>query len=157
MASILNIRKATQNDIEFLASVSLLANEKRLSAETSWNAEHFVKQARTSAKREVQGKVKDSITYVIECDCTPVGRLRVIRPGNEIHIAGIQILPIHQQKGTGSRVLRTMIREAMEKALPLTLEVEKNNPNAKRFYLRLGFKVEEDRGDREFVVLGAEV
>ena len=41
--------------------------------------------------------------------------------------------------------------EAQSKGLPLQLEVEKENPHAKRLYLRLGFRVVEDRGTKELM------
>lgn len=149
----LNIRKATDSDIAFLVNVNLLANEQRLSVNPEWNAETFCKKAQTSTTKQIQGKVKNSVTYVIEFHGAAVGRLRVIRPSHEIHIAGIQILPNHQHKGIGSSVITEIIKESKEKALQLTLEVEKDNPNAKRLYERMGFIVAEDRNDRELMTL----
>ena len=66
MANILSIRE--EKDIEFLVSVSVLANEKRLSAEADWRPECFKNQARSATLDEVKGKVQNSITYVIESD-----------------------------------------------------------------------------------------
>ncbi len=81
---------------------------------------------------------------MIEFNGTPVGRLRIVRPGGEIFIGGIQILPNYQRAGLGSRLVRSMTEEARGQALPLTLEVEKDNPDAKRLYARLGFNVVAD-------------
>lgn len=149
----LNIRPGTKNDIAFLATVNLLANETRLSSHKDWDAEAFAQLVETSARNEVAGNVDQSITHVIELEGVPVGRLRLVRPGNGIHVAGIQIHPSHQGRGIGTAVMHSVIKEASEKSLPLTLEVEKDNPAARRLYLRLGFVVVEDRGDRECMTL----
>ena len=153
MSGRLNIREATQNDVTFIVTVLLLANEKRLSARKEWRAERFLKNVTASTQKEVDGKVANSTTYVIEYDNVQVGRLRIIQSGNEIHIAGIQIHPKHQRKGIGSQVIRAMMKDAKEKEWPLTLEVEKDNPDAKRLYIKLGFEFIEDRGDREYMAL----
>lgn len=149
----LSIREATENDVALLARVNTLANENRLSAETGWDPAHFAENATESAKEEVAGIVVDSTTYVIAYGGEDVGRLRVIRHPGELHVAGIQILPEHQGKGIGSSVMKTVIEEAAGNDYPLTLEVEKNNLDAKRLYERLGFEMVEDRVDRELMKL----
>jgi len=153
MSNKLNIGEATQNDVTFVATILLLANEKRLSARKGWRAERFLKNVTASTQNEVNGKVANSTTYVIEYDNVQVGRLRLLQPDNELHIAGIQIHPKHQRKGIGSQVILTMMKKAKEENLPLTLEIEKDNPDAKRLYIKLGFEFVEDRGDREFMAL----
>lgn len=154
MTDCLQIRKATKIDVEFLASVQLLANEERLSVYDDWDAKQFKEYWRAHTVREVAGEIGDSTTYVIEFNGTPVGLLRIVRPGGEIFIGGIQILPSYQRSGLGSRILRSMIDEARGQALPLTLEVEKDNPSAKRLYARLGFKVVGDLEYQERMELG---
>ena len=47
-------------------------------------------------------------------------------------------MPEHQKKGIGSTVIQLLLREGRARHLPVTLEVEKDNPQAKRLYLRLG-------------------
>lgn len=56
----------------------------------------------------------------------------------------------------GRAAMGTIMKEAAEKGLPLTLEVEKDNPDAKRLYLQLGFKVVRERKDRELMELRAD-
>ena len=46
-----------------------------------------------------------------------------------------------------------MIEEAETADLPVTLEVGKDNPDAKRLYERLGFQVAQDRKVRELMRL----
>lgn len=146
-------RPATMEDVEFLASASLQANLERLSTRPDWDAAKFFEGFKAATVEEVEGREPNSTTYVIEADGKRVGRLRVVRTRRETHIAGIQILPGDQSKGTGTNVFRILKQESEDAGVPLTLEVEKDNPRAKRLWIRLGFEVAEDRGLREFMVL----
>ncbi len=148
---LLNIRKAKQDDIFFLASVMLHVYEEKLSLESDWNPDRFLKKFMVSTENEVLGKVENSITYVIEHEAISVGRLRIVQGTAERHIAGLQILPSYQNKGIGSDVILKLINDALEEEIPLSLDVEKDNPNAKALYLRLGFKVTGNLGDKELM------
>ena len=45
-------------------------------------------------------------------------------------------------------VIESLLHEGQARHLPVTLEVEKDNPHAKRLYLRLGFVMTGEKGDR---------
>ena len=147
----LEVRKALTEDLEFLASVLILADQDRLAGREGWDREQFVDRCRTQTGEEVTGKVANSLTSVVEADGVPVGRLRVVRTSEELFIAGIQVLPEHQGRGIGSRVVRSVIDEGRREGLPVRLEVGKDNPDAKLLYLRLGFSVIEDRDTMELM------
>ena len=142
------VRPATHKDMGFLVRVLLLANIERCQKQKGWNAEESLESVRFSTTDELQGRTQDSTTYVIAADGEDVGRLRVVRTGSHLLIAGIQILPDHQRKGIGATVIRSLLHEGQAAHLPVTLEVEQDNTNAKRLYLRLGFVVTGERGDR---------
>jgi ribosomal protein S18 acetylase RimI-like enzyme len=55
----------------------------------------------------------------------------------------ICIVPEHQNRGTGTEVVRSVIVEAETQNMPLYLSVLKVNP-ARRLYERLGFVVIEE-------------
>ncbi|MES2653498.1 MAG: GNAT family N-acetyltransferase [Bacteroidota bacterium] len=62
-------------------------------------------------------------------------------PG-EYYIDSIGVSPNHQGKGLGSLLLKFLIEEyAVNKKETLGLLVDDTNPNAKKLYLSLGFKV----------------
>jgi ribosomal protein S18 acetylase RimI-like enzyme len=84
---------------------------------------------------------------VIEFDGQRVGRLRVVRTAGQIEIAGIQVLPGYQSRGIGTAVITPLLQEGQTKALPVVLQVEKDNPDAKRLYLRLGFEQDGETHD----------
>jgi len=83
---LLNIRKTKQDDIFFLASVMLHAYEEKLSLESDWNPDRFLKKVMASTENEMLGKVENSITYMIEHEAISVGRLHIVqgtaRPSN---------------------------------------------------------------------------
>ncbi len=59
----------------------------------------------------------------------------------EYYIDSLAVSPWHQGKGTGSRLLHHLIQEKTASEFKtLGLLVDKSNPDAKRLYLKLGFK-----------------
>jgi ribosomal protein S18 acetylase RimI-like enzyme len=59
----------------------------------------------------------------------------------EYYIDSIGVSPLHQGKGVGSQLLKLVIQEkVISEGLTLGLLVDKQNPSAKKLYLRLGFK-----------------
>ena len=70
-----------------------------------------------------------------------MGRLRVLRTGQTIELAGIQLLPEVQGRGIGTAIIEALKAEAAETGATVELGVEKDNPNARRLYHRLGFEI----------------
>jgi GNAT superfamily N-acetyltransferase len=100
-------------------------------------------------RETVMGKIPNCTLSVIEKDGVPIGRLRVVRDDTAITLAGIQLLPDFQNKGIGSILLDQLKEEAELKQISLNLSVEKDNPNAQRFYNRLGFII-SDEDEQEY-------
>src|SRR5215469_481839 len=91
-----NLRPAALEDADFLAEVSLSALRALREPppdfdEASWRA-GFI----SWTEEQVRGEVPFSATSVIELDGEAVGRLRVVRDGRRIELAGIQLLPSAQ-------------------------------------------------------------
>lgn len=64
----------------------------------------------------------------------------------EFYIDSLGVNPKHQGKGIGSKLLQFLIEEFVTKNNhTLGLLVEEDNPNAKKLYLKLGFKVVEEK------------
>jgi predicted GNAT family acetyltransferase len=62
-------------------------------------------------------------------------------------LAGIQIVPDYQGQGIGTSIIKTILQEASERAVPVELRVNKDNPDAERLYARLGFRRFGKEGD----------
>ncbi|UZD24437.1 GNAT family N-acetyltransferase [Algoriphagus halophytocola] len=64
----------------------------------------------------------------------------------EIYLDSLAVDPAHQGKGLGAELLRFLIDEFVHKGgKKLGLLVDQTNPDAKRLYLRLGFRVVEEK------------
>ena len=75
---------------------------------------------------------------VIELDGEPVRRLRIIRDGQRVELAGIQLHADVQGQGIGSAIIETLKSDAANAGLPFELSVEHDNPRARALYERLG-------------------
>ena len=57
--------------------------------------------------------------YVIQVGTERVGRLRVVRTTGRQELAGIQIVPDYQGQWIGTSIIKTILQEASERAVPL--------------------------------------
>jgi len=146
MAEPYRIRPASAADIELLTDVTVEATraQGRLPAdfeEGGWRAQ-FAEWHR----RDLLPDESSSLS-VVEVDGRPVGRLRVSRTAESVQLNGIQLYPAVQNRGIGTAIITDLQSEAASARVPLELGVERNNPDARRLYERLGFqKFGEDGG-----------
>jgi ribosomal protein S18 acetylase RimI-like enzyme len=138
------LRNATAADINFLTHVLLVTNQDRYREHPGWDAEEFCRAMADDAANQIAGNVAGSTTYVITRADTDVGRLRLVTTTATIEIAGLQILPEHQNRGIGTAVINSVLERATRAGIPVDLEVESDNPGARRLYERLGFRAVGD-------------
>ncbi len=81
-------------------------------------------------------------SQLIMLDGKRVGRVTVEEKSDHIFLAYIALLPAYQNKGIGTEVISSVMKEASDKGKPLTLTVLCSNP-AKALYERLGFVIVE--------------
>ena len=84
--------------------------------------------------------------HVITTSSRDAGLLHVEREANELFIANIQILPVFQNRGLGTAVVRSLLHDAHAAGTPVRLQVLKTNPRARELYERLGFVVTDLSG-----------
>jgi ribosomal protein S18 acetylase RimI-like enzyme len=72
------------------------------------------------------------------------GYSHVENRGDQIFIRMIVVHPRHQHKGIGSKLLESVIAEGNEQSMNIGLEVFKINDEAKKFYERYGFNIEDE-------------
>lgn len=142
-----SIRLATLEDVRFLADVVVEATRAQGRLPDDFDEKDFRIGFAEWTTEQVASTESGSTTSVIEVDGRDVGRLRVVRTGVEIELAGIQLLPDAQSRGIGSRVIADLISEAAETQRPIVLSVESDNPRAQDLYLRLGFIETERNAD----------
>lgn len=141
------LRQATDEDVEFLFNVSTLAMRPTV-LEINPNRE-FNEQEEFQKYKE---KFIASEVEIIKHEGQDVGRLRVVRSVDSMYVGGIQILPEFQGKGIGTALFESLIQEANELGMPITLEVHEVNQDAFRFYEKLGFKASEKVGNQTIMV-----
>ena len=134
----IHLRTAVLEDVSFLADVVIRATL----AQGRFPSDVDLVEYRTGyedwTRETVMGHIPNCTLSVIELDGVPIGRLRVLRDGTSITLAGIQLLPDYQNKRVGSTLVEQLKQEAELKQVPLYISVEKDNPDARRFYERLG-------------------
>lgn len=134
----ITLREATPADVAFLADVVIRATLAQGRFPSDINLAEYRAGYEEWTRETVEGNIPNCTLSVIELDGVPVGRLRVVHEEHAMELAGIQLLPDHQNKRIGSTLVEQLKQEADEKRIPLQLSVEKDNQHALRFYKRLG-------------------
>lgn len=135
-----SVRPAMEGDIDFMVQLFLDLARQRNPTGHGVDVEAIEQGTRIATLEQVQGKLEDSTTNVIEFNGQLAGRLRVVRTATQIEIAGLQVLPDYQGYGLGTAVITEIVREGQTRAIPVVLQVDKDNPDARRLYLRLEFE-----------------
>ena len=78
--------------------------------------------------------------FIIKYNNINIGWLKIIETEEIIDINQILILPEYQGKGIGSIIINNIIKDGKDKSKTICLQVLKCNENAKRLYIKLGFK-----------------
>jgi len=134
-----HIRLATAEDVGFLADVVLEATRAQDRLPIDFDEWQWRQGFCEWTMEQVQGEVPTSTTSVVEVNNEPAGRLRVICTADYIELCGIQLLPNIQRHGIGTAIIEDLKAQATAAGVPLDLGVEKNNPDARKLYDRLGF------------------
>jgi GNAT superfamily N-acetyltransferase len=142
------LRPVTDADEEFLLSIYAGTRADEL-AQAPWEPgqqEAFVKWQFDLQRREYGVRFPDAEYYVIVIDDCPAGRIWIGRDDRQIRLLDIAILPEFQNRGSGTLLLRWLIDESKRAGKALRHMVFVLNPDAHRFYERLGFVVIEEFG-----------
>lgn len=126
---------STPDDEAFLWRLNQLAYEDVVTAQFGgWDP---VKQ-----RTFFDNKLKTQSYLLIVGDDGPVGAVTKTWEEEALRLLELLILPEHQNRGIGTRVLRQLQDEARSRQRPLLLQVLHLN-QARRLYERLGFRVME--------------
>ncbi|MDN3450359.1 GNAT family N-acetyltransferase [Planococcus sp. APC 3906] len=87
---------------------------------------------------------------MIDVSDNTIGKIRVKRENGQAWIYGFSILPEHQGKGFGRKVLRRIVKQQSERGHSVHLEVETKNANALRLYESVGFEIVHAQDYYEF-------
>ena len=142
------MRPAVEADVGFLTDVVVEATYDQGRFPEDFDEPDFRAGFSAWTAEQVRGELDGSATSVVQVDGTDAGRLRIVRRGGLVEIAGLQLLPEHQSRGVGRAVVDQVLAAARADRLPVELGVEKDNPRARAFWESCGFVlVGEDGGE----------
>ena len=141
------LRPAIRDDAEVLFRIYASTREAEL-AVVAWDAsvkEAFLRMQFAVQDANYRATFPAASFDLIVSGAEVLGRLYVDRGEHAWSVLDIALLPQHQRKGIGKRLLRHLLAEAGAAGKPVRLHVEQANP-ARRLYQRLGFEQIEDQG-----------
>jgi len=144
----IRLRPVEPDDEAFLLAVFASTREPERRA-IAWEVEAwgtFVRTQHAAQRTYYETQFPGAAHSVILCGRERVGRLWIHRSETEIRLLDIAVLPSHQRRGIGTRLIRALQEEAQQADLPLHHAVELANAGAGRLYERLGFTPIETRG-----------
>jgi len=115
---------------------------------TGWNAEQseiFLRHQFTAQNNHYWHYYPDSTLELVLWDGEPVGRLWLVRTGDEIRILDVVVRLDSRRQGIGTYLLQELQSEARQTGRPVLVHLEVNNPSLGLFQ-RLGFVLKEEKG-----------
>jgi ribosomal protein S18 acetylase RimI-like enzyme len=149
----LTFRAVAAGDQGFLASLYASTRAAEL-AQTDWADEakaDFCQMQFELQQTHYITHYPDSVHEVILLGGEPIGRVWVDWRADEARVLDIALLPAWRGRGLGSAVMRRLKEAAQARGVVVTLNVEHNNPAAKRFHVAHGFGLIRDIGTHDFM------
>ena len=143
----LTLRRVTVDDEPFLRALYASTREQEL-AIVPWSEEHkaaFLTMQFDAQDHHYRTHYPDAQFDVIEVEGVRAGRLYLSTTAQESRIIDIAIAPEHRNRGIGTSLIQTILRNASEAGRVVTIHVELDN-QARRLYDRLGFEPVEQHG-----------
>jgi ribosomal protein S18 acetylase RimI-like enzyme len=137
----MTLREAEAPDLEFLYRVyaSTRADEMAVTGWLAKNVDAFLRDLFRLQDIHYRRHYAGARFQVVLVGGVRAGRLYVHVGAKEVRIMDITLLPEFRRRGIGAALLGSVMAEADASGLPLSLNVETNNP-ARDWYRRLGFK-----------------
>ena len=129
----ITLRPATSENAEFI--YRLVETTMRGYVEQIWGS--FSEEY---SRKGVAEEIAAGIYSIIECKGEDIGAIAVERHSTHMQIRQVYIVPVRQNCGIGTSLIRELVLEARASRKPIRLRVLSVNP-ARRLYEREGFKV----------------
>ncbi|CUS02269.2 conserved protein of unknown function [Candidatus Promineifilum breve] len=135
------LRPATEADYDFLYALHCAAIREYVEPiwgwHEEWQAEYFRRKFNPNGRRVIEVEGHDAGVLVIE-----------ERP-DELYLALIELLPGYQGRGIGTMIVTSLLDQAQNRGMPVTLDVLETNQPARRLYERLGFRLVGQKEHRQ--------
>lgn len=143
----ITLRPATPDDDTF--QLELYAGTRQDELELiDWNEDQkqaFIKMQFNARQLQYSHRYPLADDNIILQGSQPIGRMLVDRNEQEIVLVDIALLPEHRNAGIGTRLVQSLLDEAVRTGKSVRLHVVTTNP-AVRMYERLGFSTADDNG-----------
>ncbi|BCU82708.1 hypothetical protein JIR001_24910 [Polycladomyces abyssicola] len=126
------LRPSTDADFEFVFALNKTNMRRYVERLRGWDD--------AAERADMKRKFQPGVDQIIEVDGHPAGVFAVDRREDEWDLRHIELLPIFQNRGIGTTLIRQLLEEAYQQGAAVTLQVLKMNP-ARRLYERLGFYI----------------
>ena len=134
------LRAAVEDDKTFLLEVYKSTRPEIVAL--GWppaQLDAFLRMQFEGQQRSYEMQYPDAAHQIILLKDEKVGRLITFRTEREIRLADVALLPQYRNQGVGAFLVRELCMEAVQRNVPLRLQVSKFNP-AIHLYERMGFK-----------------
>ena len=129
------LRPATESDFSFIHALRRAGLREYVDQIWGWDE--------SSQLSRFRARFDPALYVVIVIDGSDVGAMAVEWRSEEAFLSDIYICQERQRQGLGTAVLSSLVSQAQQRGLPVSLKVLKNNP-ARRLYERLGFRLENE-------------
>lgn len=149
----ITFRPYTEADLHFIQTVYASSREPEM-ALVDWAEEQKTTflNMQCAAQLDHYGRHYHHATHeIILLQDEPIGRIYINRPPNEIRLMDITLLSAYRNRGIGSQIMADLLHESDKTQRPVTLHVEIINPDAYRWYERLGFTAVSQPGIHIFM------
>lgn len=140
-------RPMTDRDLPFIAALYATTRAEEVAA-SGWPAETqraFLAQQHQAQHHHYRTFHPDAEWLIVEQQGVSVGRLYLDEDESGFLLIDISLLPASRGTGLGGAIIADLLDLARARAKPVSLHVERSNP-ARRLYVRLGFRLVEDKG-----------
>ena len=147
MAGSVTLRPSTPADREFLLAVFASTREQELNL-SGWDDKQkraFIEMQFHAQSQQYTLCYPQADSSVILFEDHSVGRLFVDRMGLDITLVDIALLPEYRNRGIGTTLIKSLLKEATGAQKSVALQVLRGN-TAARLYERLGFTMVSEDG-----------
>lgn len=131
-----DLRQATMEDKEFVYSLKKLVLKDYIDEIWGWDEDY--------QRKDFEVYYNPVNNKIITWNNSGIGILETTEDSDEIHIIEIAILQEYQGTGIGTNVLKQIIDNSKARDKRVKIVCFRINVEAKKLYLKLGFKVVEE-------------
>lgn len=139
----ITLRPATIDDEPFFYNLYKLSRveEFAIAQLTEMQFEALMRMQYSARKMSYEGNYPEAKHDIVVVDGVDAGQIWVNRDDTQLRVIDISIAGAFQNQGIGAALMRDLIAQAREAALPLRCSIATNNPGSLRFHQRLGFRI----------------